>query len=326
MSRFSQMFSAVKSGDLDTVKCLAKPSEINKTDESGFSMMWYAINYGYIDIIEYLFEKGAKICNLDSKGSNIITIAVKSGCIDLLKFCIRINFNLEYPIDEDKSTPLIYAVRHKNLEMITLLIGKVLIDAVDKHSFTALHYAVNNEDEHIVKFLLTNGANPDIVSCSNRTPLAIAVRKFNLKLVKLILEFGACPNNSDSVNRAIIYEFDCYYICGKRDFDEPLSMILIELNKHNYSITSKIFLEIIEKQFHLSMKALNMNIIDVNYNNYKGITALHYAVLNNDIISVKFLLENGANNLQNNKGLTPYNLAKFKSLDEIIKLFDEMYF
>lgn len=55
--------------------------------------------------------------------------------------------------------------------------------------------------------------------------------------------------------------------------------------------------------------------MDVNYVDSNGNTALHYAVINNDIETCKLLLEAGANKtMANAQGRTPERLAKEKRL------------
>ena len=46
----------------------------------------------------------------------------------------------------------------------------------------------------MAKYLLGNGADPNIADYDGTTPLAMAAKKYSIDLVKLLLESGADPN------------------------------------------------------------------------------------------------------------------------------------
>lgn len=64
---------------------------------------------------------------------------------------------------------------------------------------------------------------------------------------------------------------------------------------------------------------------DVNRGiNARQDTALHFAVYNNDVNTVKLLLENGADcNVENSRGQTPKKLAEDYKKEQIIDLFKQ---
>lgn len=77
------------------------------------------------------------------------------------------------------------------------------INIINYGGFTLLHYAVLDGDEELVKFLLENGANPNIQSNINKnTPLHInssigSQKEKTINIMRLLLENGANPNIQD---------------------------------------------------------------------------------------------------------------------------------
>ncbi|WP_105214034.1 ankyrin repeat domain-containing protein [Pseudoalteromonas sp. T1lg22] len=60
--------------------------------------------------------------------------------------------------------------------------------------------------------------------------------------------------------------------------------------------------------------------VDINYSNEQGVTFLHSAVANDNIMMVKRLLENGANvNIANISGVTTFHLAVYNKNEEMLK-------
>ena len=58
--------------------------------------------------------------------------------------------------------------------------------------YTALNYAIASKNVEIAKILLDNGADLNAkISIYNATPLMHAISVYNLKMVKLLLKYGA---------------------------------------------------------------------------------------------------------------------------------------
>ncbi len=73
----------------------------------------------------------------------------------------------------------------------------------DEEGCTTLFYAVSNEitPTIVVQELLDNGAEPNIARKSDgETPLNLAVRNGNVKMVALLLDYGANPNQKNKAN------------------------------------------------------------------------------------------------------------------------------
>jgi ankyrin repeat protein len=88
-----------------------------------------------------------------------------------------------------RMTPLIYAARVGQLEIVKLLTGKGAdIHARRSQDQTALHCAAANDHEEVVAYLLDHGALPRVQDESGRTPLMFAVTNRSPRVALRLLE------------------------------------------------------------------------------------------------------------------------------------------
>ena len=63
---------------------------------------------------------------------------------------------------------------------------------------TALTFAANDNHVNVLKYLIGNRANVNHEDSFGKTPLLRAVEKVNLESVKVLLDFGASLESTDS--------------------------------------------------------------------------------------------------------------------------------
>ena len=210
---------AVQWGELKYVKFVIRHCSVdpNCVDRSGKSPLHLAIEKGnvfvhesnqYFEIAEYLFLELK--CNIDSVDANKSLLVKWASCekgrICLLKYLTKTcKLNANFNMDEDKRSPLSYAIKRHNWEAAQYLLlecqcqplledGKdLLLWACDNNcieivqylndpSFyedgSTLHWAVQMGDMRIIKYL-TEKCN-FILNCVDRngmTPIHLAMKK-----------------------------------------------------------------------------------------------------------------------------------------------------
>jgi ankyrin len=88
-----------------------------------------------------------------------------------------------------RMTPLIYAARAGQLEIVKLLTGKGAdIHATTSRACTALHCATAHGHEEVVAYLLDHGAQPSLQDRGSNTPLMLAVKNGRPRVARLLLE------------------------------------------------------------------------------------------------------------------------------------------
>lgn len=116
--------------------------------------------------------------------------------------------NVNYVDGRSGFTPLIQAVRNRDIPMVEYLISlpSTDINAVDRNKYMLppLSHAVQARRIDMVELLVSNGADVNYPEKSNKnyynTPLMIASWGGQLDIVKLLVENGACLNQVDKLN------------------------------------------------------------------------------------------------------------------------------
>ncbi|CAF2575341.1 unnamed protein product [Rotaria sp. Silwood2] len=210
--------------------------------------------------------------------------AVRYGHIISLEVYLNQNpkcINKLYTYGKSQWTPLIAACFYQHEHVVRMLLtnyksniealGTITLNSIDNRLDLAEEVsalwtagAVNNFD--IVKLLIENGnANINHLIKTHSTTLRAACYHNNLKMVKYLIEHGANPYQSKKGN------YTNLMLSAGRQYPAIVNYLVNELK-------------------------CNINERDEN-----GQTALYYAVRSGSLEITKFLLENGAFNIRDNK-------------------------
>jgi ankyrin repeat protein len=159
---------------------------------------------------------------------------------------------------------------------------------------TALAEATRREQHDVVAFLLQHGAAPDFL-CGTRatTPLHIAAQANNWKLLKLLLSHTDHCSRCDAQGKSLLH---------------LVALSIIPTSEESHALHAA---EI------LLAKGITIDALD-----NEGITALHYAVINDWEAMVELLLMRGANpNLRAAEtGITPLIIAALEDNRSMARL------
>ncbi|KAJ5070018.1 transient receptor potential cation channel subfamily a member 1 [Anaeramoeba ignava] len=270
-----------------------------------------------------------------NKNLEIIEVLLKSECIKTINW-------------GNKMTPLHFACKQNNLELVRLLIKyqadpesetiwtplrilikysnnleiyKEIIDSGiqlkssdDGYPLNFLHKACKFQSIEVIKFLIDSGS--DINENFGKTPLHVACYEEKLELVKFLLEYGAKVNGNENFTPLCV-------ACQKKNFE------IIKLLVEHGAILKYENIENIQAPLHIACR--NQDNIEVikflidsgsDINAQDGKTPLHVACLQEKLELVKFLLEYGAK-VNGNDNFTPLCAASQKKNFEIIKLLVE---
>jgi|Laugresp1bdmlbsn_1035097.scaffolds.fasta_scaffold01108_2 ankyrin repeat protein len=125
---------------------------IDSIDTNTSSMLILACYRGNNDVAKFLIEKKANLNYVSENGTALMACTVK-GNIELADFLLQKGSNPDFT-DLNGSTALMFAVQFQNEKMIKLLLTyNADTMCVDKHGNTAFEYAVFSKNELIINLL-----------------------------------------------------------------------------------------------------------------------------------------------------------------------------
>ena len=217
---FRRLIEAVNNNNLDDVKAIIEQGAdvVKLTDKFGWG--WNALQYAIslngrrsitpapldpeaseknLEIIKVLITAGVDVNAIDGDGDTPLQLAISTANkIQAVKVLIEAGANPTGSLHEAAKN------LYPDIVEVILKTGKVDVNAIDGDGDTALNKALNdlNRDangskieviEKVIKHLLNNGANPDLVDKDGNPALTNAVRLPNSEgpLIELLLDKNA---------------------------------------------------------------------------------------------------------------------------------------
>ncbi|XP_034942423.1 serine/threonine-protein phosphatase 6 regulatory ankyrin repeat subunit B-like [Chelonus insularis] len=296
---------AAYSGNLGITKLLIENrANVNLQDESGKTALHIAINSVHYDLAQLLLENGADVNLGDASAKTALHLAIKSNCLDIIKLLIanRADVNRK---DASGKTVLHLAAELGCLPVFELILHYTVdVNLQDESGNTALHLAIISASIPIIEFLLENQADVNRKDESGKIALHLAVKPECLPVFELILYYTVNVNLQDESRRTALHlaiQSECLPIielllCNGMDVNlkDELEKTALHLASEKPNMTVKIIKSI-----------LNLT-NDIDAKDVLGKTAVHYAVLNNNVDTLKCLLEAYAViNIEDFEGKTP---------------------
>jgi ankyrin repeat protein len=181
-----------------------------------------------------------------------------------------ITFLLDAGADPSLDSSIAYAAKASDAGLVSTLLQKGAdIDHVsfssDEHSgdykINALYYAVSERNLEMIRFLINQGADPNVNMEGARSILQLATDLGDMEIIQVLIEAGADCNKTSS-------------------YFHPLNPLQTAVNMGNFELA----------KYLMSVGA------DINWPPYKikGATALQMAVQKQNVDMVDFLLDRGA--------------------------------
>ena len=295
---------AIEDGDLEVVKYLTENgADIHSySDDFWNTAIEIAASYGQLEILKYLISK------FDRKeflNDNSIVYAAQGNYPEIIKYLFTQGKDINMLIDS-KYTALIEAVEAENIESVKVLceLGAKVDIICDGE--TPLYVAATNNNIEIVKILLKFGANVNYITEDGSTAYEAAIYNGYNDLAKYLLENGADPNLAfikrggriPSAWFAHISKEDAYEAAKSENCGKEPTLCDDEncMNKSRYKDFKREKVDIVSKWLDDN----NMPLPDDKYKN----TWFEYAVLNDSTTeTIKFLLS---------LGISPYTSSSYE--------------
>jgi ankyrin repeat protein len=340
--RTTPLIVASKCGFDMVVKRLVRDSRLllDHPDHLGATAVWYAAHHGNLEILRMLLRLRANPNVKDVHDKTPLIAAAESGhllCVERLLECTRTTIDhqdkfgltaLQYACKKnlthvaqalieggaytrgrsplDQTTLLMTASHHGNVGLATLLLqsDRLLpcVNALDGGHRTALYYGCRHPG--IVALLLSQGAEPDCMDQSGKSPLMRAAETGCVKVLQLLLD---CQVNLDAIDTEGYTAFT--YACVFGRLEAALLLLQAGASPLVADIDDQTPLMLAAHHNHAEIVELLLTCqldVGINYRDFKGTTALAKACMRGQPDLVALLLEHGASPLVEDKGgVTP---------------------
>ncbi|KAL6921635.1 hypothetical protein ACHAP8_011515 [Fusarium lateritium] len=307
------LLAAAATGHDETVRYLiahgADPTETH--GQSGYTPMHMAAHKDNPHILQLLAESEAPIDVLDRNGETPLLIAAKLGNSQSVLRLINLGADIER-VGPDGMSVLSHAVKMGDVDLVTALLelgaGMQMTSMflsrgsreylVPEPQTTPIHVAAQHARDEILLRLVSYGASLESTIFPGRTPLSVAASHGHVSTVRLLLRLGANTQALTTHGDTLLFEASANLA---------------------------------------TLKILLQQGINVNHQNDRGATALHYAALRGHIGGVRMLLEKGARQYHANavwdvwedrdgaggyRQGTPAGMAMQRGLDNIAELIE----
>ncbi|XP_069961040.1 26S proteasome non-ATPase regulatory subunit 10-like [Cherax quadricarinatus] len=212
----SALHIAAAVGHIDCVKILLAATDPNCQDDDGWTPLHCAASRNHSGVLQVLLNDSRCDPSLPSKvtGRTALHIAVVKGYDDCVKMLLDAGADVNCQ-DDAGQTPLYYAVRKNNIDIVQMLLNNSRCDPRNKD----LTIAAEEGNVDIVKTLLHAGADPNFSEYNGWTPLHCALKNNHAGVVQVLLNDSRCdPNISPGP-----------WIEGISNYADSLTQVLVHL-------------------------------------------------------------------------------------------------
>jgi ankyrin repeat protein len=200
---------------LEVRRLIADGADINEADSEGKTPLMHAVTHYTRPIFAMIINKGPDFTVKDQQGKNCLVHAIEKNLNDISIISLLRNAQMKHnsglnQADNEGKTPIMYAAASNKGPLISIL-GEQQhsLDAQDLLGKTALHYAIENDANETIDYLL-GYPSVDISKADQqgKTPLMKAIIYNNPTLEAVLLDFQE-PNTiqvkDEEGNSALYY-------------------------------------------------------------------------------------------------------------------------
>ncbi len=301
----SELTQAVMDGNLDSVERLIRQHvDVNAIERDGTNALQWAIYYENNAIVRSLLNAGADPEAPNREGMTPLVLAAMSGNVQVVEMLLDAGAGVNHTLANGES-PLMMAARTGNLETMQLILDRGAdINATENlRGTSALMWAAANRNAPAVKLLLDNGAN--IAMNSADAPP------------------GRNPYLAPTARNRIRGFYQGVGQGGDFGAQGELENQDLELNITREELLARLPQELVQEfqKEDVQVGDFGETISAAPAKQWGGLTALHFAVREGDLNTVKVLVDAGADvNQVSEFGWTPlltatqnryYQIGKF---------------
>ncbi|WP_406655755.1 ankyrin repeat domain-containing protein [Methanolobus sp. ZRKC2] len=209
----TMLHSVASSGCYDSAwMLLENNADVNAKNSEGKTPLHASTTWGEKDTALLLLKNGANVSSVDNSGKTSLHLVAARDHIEFAELLMDYDADIN-AVDDQGATPLHYSSHLGNLEITRLFINSganihasgevgtpLLVAASSLHDlgYTSNWDEIESEKVKIIKLLIENGADVNVINSEGETPLHLAAGSGSLKIVKLLIENGGDVNALDN--------------------------------------------------------------------------------------------------------------------------------
>ena len=173
--------------------------DINFQDYTGKTILYWMCLSNNADMAEYLLSKGADHTITEKQGFYPIHGATHNGFIEVIKVLLKHGIDINTQ-SKDSTTPLYYSLGYAgqktNINLVKFLLAEGANPNIEhKNGHYPIHAAINSKDIDVLQLFIKNNEDANKTGASGTTPLYFAVNYIgDIDIIDYLLEQGALPN------------------------------------------------------------------------------------------------------------------------------------
>ena len=334
---------ASSSNYTDIIKLLVEnKADINAKTDLHITPIMYSCQLSNYEAVKFLVDNGAKLDECDIYEENVLHYAISSGNIEIVEYILN-KQDLEIPryaltiasisgnlslvhyihskLKDDRkenifSSAFISAAHNGHLDIV-----RYFFDTSKKDAPKAIALASSGGHKNVVEYLLMNGISPNGISDDGKSALIYAIETSNKDIIELLIKYNVDINMPDDDDiTPLMYAASVGDIeIVKKLLDNKASIKLVD-NLGRNALT------------HAAMSG-NITIIELLLDNgltlknkIENISLLMWAVIYDNLKSVKYLIQKGMDIKEKDKnGWNPFMFACAKGYMDIIEYTLKIY-
>lgn len=334
---------ASSSNHTDIIKLLVEnKADINAKTDVHITPIMYSCQLSNYDAVKFLVDNGAKLDECDIYEENVLHYAISSGNIEIVEYILN-KQELEIPryaltvasisgnlslvhyihskLKNDRkenifSSAFISATHNGHLDIV-----RYFFDTSKKDAPKAIALASSGKHKNVVEYLLMNGISPNGISDEGKSALIYAIETSNRDIVDLLIKYNVdidMPDDDDIT--------PLMYAASVGDIEIVKKLLD---NNANVKLVDNLGRNALA---HAAMSG-NITIIELLLNNglilknkKENISLLMWAVIYDNLKSVKYLIQKGMDIKEKDKnGWNPFMFACAKGYMDIIEYTLKIY-
>ena len=299
-----EMKTAIVKGDEQkTLELLANKFDVNCKDEYGVTPLHDAAEYRHEHLVKILLEhKALPKAKTIAGDTTLHSLTFNPNDVPLTESMIDLLLQDRPPLDASNKegvTPLMYAALNGEEQLaMKLIYHGADIRAVDKYGHSVLHYVVfKGKNPAMITHFFKEGVPVDARDILKQTPLHIAAQYClgSADTAERLLQAGADSNARDHENKTPLH-IATQYCLSSAETAERLLKAGADSNARDNTNRTPLH---IAAQYCLgsadTAECLLKAGADSNARDGNNWTPLHFSASHGNILTVKMLLEHGAN-------------------------------